>query len=117
MPEKHLGLPRINYIYAPFYGMYKIITIVFLLCSFFLEDIAGVFAFADYPVHCIGDISGNDVPESKEKSEDGKDEYKINSSHHFRRFVNPAKNRFHYYDENGYFEHCPEINSPPPDLV
>lgn len=97
--------------------MYKIIAILFLLSSFFVEDVISVFAFDDNLIHCLADMSGNDVPEGKEKNEDGKDEYKINTGHQFYSFVNPSKNRFHYYDENGYFEHCPEINSPPPDLV
>jgi hypothetical protein len=98
--------------------MIKRIIILAIAACFFLENIVVYIVIRNEPTYYLGDSDENDASGNEDGTKkDKKEDYKISSYYKYYFISDTLKNNFHFFDEQTYFEYCPEINLPPPDLV
>ncbi|MEO5682885.1 MAG: hypothetical protein ABIQ88_09600 [Chitinophagaceae bacterium] len=98
--------------------MIKRIIILLIASCFFLENIAICIVIRNNKTYYIEDSGENDASENEDGAKkDKKEDYKINSPYKYFFVSDKLNNNFHFFDEQTYFEYCPEINLPPPDTI
>ena len=98
--------------------MIKRIIILAIASCFFLENIVIHIVIRNDAAYYAGESGENDASEKEDGAKkDKKEDYKISSYYKYYFISDILNNNFHFFDEQTYFEYCPEINLPPPDLV
>jgi hypothetical protein len=98
--------------------MIKRLLILAVTVCFFLENIVVCIVIRNEETYCIGDSDEKDACEHEDDvKKDKKEDYKISSYYKYYFISDIVNNNFRFFDEQTYFEYCPEINLPPPDLV
>lgn len=97
--------------------MAKAFAIFFLIGCFFFKDAAIVFFSHEYLIFSAEETAKTDPSDNKEKDgEEKNDEYKIGFKTDQLISTTSVKKKFYHAHELNYFQHCLEINSPPPDF-
>ena len=97
--------------------MLKRIIILLIASCFFLENTVVYIVIKNNETYSA-DTGENDASENEDGAKkDKKEDYKISSRYKYFFVSDILNNNFHFFDEQTYFEYCPEINLPPPDLA
>ncbi len=95
--------------------MTKALAIFFLTGCFFFKDAVIIFFSHEYLIYSAEDAAKTDPSDNKEKDgEEKSDEYKIGFKTDQLISTAGGKKTFYHAHELNYFQHCLEINSPPP---